>query len=85
MGGIIKMDLREIGWEGVDWLYLAEGREKWRALAIGGMNLQLRIRQTFLERIINYYPPKKGLCSIINNDFDLHYPPLVYLYQLYYK
>jgi hypothetical protein len=28
----IKMDLREIGWDGVDWLDLAKDRDQWRAL-----------------------------------------------------
>jgi hypothetical protein len=24
----IRMDLKEIGWEGVEWMHLAEGRDK---------------------------------------------------------
>jgi hypothetical protein len=28
----IKMDLREIGWDGVDWIDMAQGRDQWRAL-----------------------------------------------------
>jgi hypothetical protein len=28
----IKMDLREIGWGGIDWIYLAQDRDYWRAL-----------------------------------------------------
>jgi hypothetical protein len=27
----IKMDLREIGWDGMDWMDLAEERDQWRA------------------------------------------------------
>jgi hypothetical protein len=27
----IKMDLREIGWDGTDWIYLAQDRDQWRA------------------------------------------------------
>jgi hypothetical protein len=26
------MDLREVGWEGVDWIDLAQDRDSWRAL-----------------------------------------------------
>jgi hypothetical protein len=26
------MDLREIGWDGVDWIDMAHGRDQWRAL-----------------------------------------------------
>jgi hypothetical protein len=28
----IKMDLREIGWDGVDWIDLIQDRDQWRAL-----------------------------------------------------
>jgi hypothetical protein len=28
----IKMDLREIGWAGMDWIDLAQNRDQWRAL-----------------------------------------------------
>jgi hypothetical protein len=28
----IKIDLLEIGWGGVDWICLAQDRDKWRAL-----------------------------------------------------
>jgi hypothetical protein len=28
----IKMDLEEIGWDGVDWIELAQDRDQWRAL-----------------------------------------------------
>jgi len=26
------MDVRETGWEGVDWMHLVEGRDQWWAL-----------------------------------------------------
>jgi hypothetical protein len=29
---IIKMDLREIGWDGMEWIDLAQDRDRWRAL-----------------------------------------------------
>jgi hypothetical protein len=28
----IKMDLREIGWDGLDWIDMAKDRDQWRAL-----------------------------------------------------
>jgi hypothetical protein len=28
----IKIDLREIGWDGMDWINLAQNRDKWRVL-----------------------------------------------------
>jgi hypothetical protein len=35
----IKMDLREIGWDGVDWIDLVRDRDQWRALVNTVMNL----------------------------------------------
>jgi hypothetical protein len=35
----IKIDLREIGWDGIDWIDLAQNRYQWRALVNTVMNL----------------------------------------------
>jgi hypothetical protein len=35
----IKMDLGEIGWDGVDWIGLAQDRKRWRVLVNGVINL----------------------------------------------
>jgi hypothetical protein len=35
----IKVDLREIGWGGRDWIELAQNRDQWRALVNTVMNL----------------------------------------------
>jgi hypothetical protein len=37
----IKMDLREIGWGGMDWIDLAEDRDQWRPLVNTVMNLRV--------------------------------------------
>jgi hypothetical protein len=37
----IKIDLREIGWDGMDWLDLAEGSDQWRVLVNTVMNLRV--------------------------------------------
>jgi hypothetical protein len=39
--GNIKMDLREIGWDGEDWIELAQDRDQWRALVNTVMNLRV--------------------------------------------
>jgi hypothetical protein len=35
------MDLREIGWNGVEWVDLAQDRDQWRALVNTVMNLRV--------------------------------------------
>jgi hypothetical protein len=37
----IKMDLIEIGWDGMDWIYLAQNRDQWWALVNTVMNLRV--------------------------------------------
>jgi hypothetical protein len=37
----IKMDLREIRWEAMDWIDLAQSRNQWRALVSTVMNLRV--------------------------------------------
>jgi hypothetical protein len=37
----IKMDLREIGWDGVDLVNLAQDTDQWRALVNTVMNLRV--------------------------------------------
>jgi hypothetical protein len=37
----IKMDHREIGWDGMDWIDLAQDRDQWRALVNAIMNLRV--------------------------------------------
>jgi hypothetical protein len=34
----IKMDLREVGWDGMDWIDLAQDRDQWRALVTTVIN-----------------------------------------------
>jgi hypothetical protein len=37
----IRMDLREIEWEGVDWMHLAQLRDQWQALVDMVLNLDV--------------------------------------------
>jgi hypothetical protein len=36
----IKMDLREIGWDGVDWIDMVHNRDQWKAIVDTVMNLR---------------------------------------------
>jgi hypothetical protein len=35
----LKMDLHEVGWGGMDWIDLAQDRDRWRVLVNVAMNL----------------------------------------------
>jgi hypothetical protein len=37
----LRMDLREIGLEGVDWIRLSQDRDRWRAVLSAVMNLRV--------------------------------------------
>jgi len=36
-----RMDLRKIVWDGVDWVHLAQDRDRWRAVVNTVMNLRI--------------------------------------------
>jgi hypothetical protein len=38
---ILKWILRDIGWDGVDWIELAQDRDQWRVLVNTVMNIQV--------------------------------------------
>jgi hypothetical protein len=37
----IKMDFKSIGWDGMDWIYLAQDKDQWRALVNTVMKLRV--------------------------------------------
>jgi hypothetical protein len=37
----IRMDLGEVGWDDVDWIGLAQDRNRWRAVVNSVLNLQV--------------------------------------------
>jgi hypothetical protein len=40
-GDNIRMDVREIGWKGVDWLHLDQDRDQWLAVMNTIMNVRV--------------------------------------------
>jgi hypothetical protein len=38
----IKIDLRDKGWDGMEWIRLAQDRDQWRALVNKVMNLRVQ-------------------------------------------
>jgi hypothetical protein len=44
----IRMELREIGWGSVEWIQLAQDRDRWRALVNTVMNLRVLVQCSFL-------------------------------------
>jgi hypothetical protein len=39
----VRMDLREIGWVGVEWIHLAQDRDLWWAVVNTVMNIQILV------------------------------------------
>jgi len=39
-----KIDLREIGWEGVDWMHMAQDRDQWRTIVNTVMKLGVLLK-----------------------------------------
>ena len=37
----IKMDLRKVGWEGMDWMELGQNRDRWRVLVNAVKNFRV--------------------------------------------
>jgi hypothetical protein len=46
---VIKIDLREIGWGGVEWIQLAPDRDRWRAVVNTVLNLRVLAPRSWLR------------------------------------
>jgi hypothetical protein len=60
----IKMYVREIGWDGMDWMELAQDRDQWRALVNTVMNL--RIPSNCCEWLHNWQLLRKGSAPYVS-------------------
>jgi hypothetical protein len=57
----IKMDVREVVWDGMEWIELAQVRDQWRVLVNTVMNLRVpKNSGKFLSRCTNGSFLKKG-------------------------
>jgi hypothetical protein len=43
------VDLREIQWDGMDWINVAQDRDQWRALVNTIMNLRVKLNGKFFS------------------------------------
>ncbi|KAJ4442171.1 hypothetical protein ANN_12037, partial [Periplaneta americana] len=50
----IKMDLREVGYDGRDWINLAQDRDQWRAFVRAAMNLGVAMQ----TKLVSQQPPE---------------------------
>jgi hypothetical protein len=61
------MDLGEIGWDGVDWIDVAQDRNQCRSLVNTVMNLRVPIKcWEVLEWLLNWRLLKKGSAPLMS-------------------
>jgi hypothetical protein len=58
------MGLQKVGCGGVDWIDLAQDRERWRALVTAVMNHRISCDGGISRLAKNLLASKEGLCSI---------------------
>jgi hypothetical protein len=52
----IKVDLRVIGWGGVEWIHLAQDRDRWRVVVNAVMNCRVLAPRSYLvENEVNVF------------------------------
>jgi hypothetical protein len=59
----IRIDLREIGWEGVNWINLAQDWDQWRAVVNTVVSFGVHKRQGISRLADRLSASQEGLCS----------------------
>jgi hypothetical protein len=71
----IKMKLTGTGWECVDWIHLAQGRDQWRVHTDTVMNVQLDKRRKISWLAERHFASQEGLLSMeFSYSSYLHLP-----------
>jgi hypothetical protein len=79
----IRMDLKEIGVEGVDWIRLSQDRDRWRAVVSAVMNLRVlaprslfKLSVLFLHQfVMEVDDPTQHFCvHLLYNQISRHRP-----------
>jgi hypothetical protein len=69
----MRIDIREIGWGGVEWIQLAQDRGLWRALVNTVMNMRVivvqeeRAASTIILNLVELQPAICGYCLYEKN------------------
>jgi hypothetical protein len=58
------MDLKEVGWESMDWIYLAQDRDRWRALVNAVIYFWFHKMRGISWLAENRLTSQDGLCSM---------------------
>jgi hypothetical protein len=67
----IRMDLREIGWEGVNWIHMDRVRDHWRAIVNMEMNLRVPQKSGEFLDYLSDSAPLSQLVSYLNSSTTL--------------
>jgi hypothetical protein len=59
------MDLREIGLWGVDWIRMAQDRDRWRAVVSAVMNLRVLAPRNYITIILHGSTSHKTILNLI--------------------